>query len=83
MLVKKILWYGCPPLPGIQERLEIRGFSVLENPSLEIIEDRLLNVTLIVVLNHMQDGDNGVQLGYERLQMFIDHGIRVLVLGRQ
>jgi hypothetical protein len=29
----------------------------------------------------MQDGDNGVQLGYERLQMFIDHGIRVLVLG--
>lgn len=81
MLVKKILWYGSPPLPGIQERLEIRGFSVMENPAIEMIEDPLLGVTLIVVINHVQHGDNRAQSGYEHLQLFIDHGIRVLVLG--
>jgi hypothetical protein len=81
MLVNKVLWYGSPPLPGVLARLEIRGFSVVENPPRENINDSLLGVTLIVVLNHPQDGDDWGGLGCDFLPLFIDHGIRVLVLG--
>jgi hypothetical protein len=80
MLVKRILWYGADPLPGIEHRLEVRGFSIEHNPSASLIQDAALSGTLVVVINHAEGDDEHVERAYEHVPAFIDHGIRVLIL---
>lgn len=79
--VKTILWYGRSPQTGIRYRLERRGFSIVENPEREKIEDRLLSVTHIVVIDQTGDLVDETFASYDLIPKFIDHAIRVLVLG--
>lgn len=81
MQVNKILWYGPPPLPGIRERLELRGFAITLNPKKEDLVDGVLAVTKIVVLNHDEDSSDCARAGYKSLRSFVDHGVRLLVIG--
>jgi hypothetical protein len=79
--VKTILWYGRSPQTGIRYRLERRGFSIVESPEREKIEDRLLKITHIVVIDQTGGTVGEAFSSYDLLPKFIDHAIRVLVLG--
>jgi hypothetical protein len=80
-LVKTILWYGAPPLPGEQERLGLRGFTVLLNHPVTEVQDALLCVTLLVVLSYKDGSSVEAEAGFVHLSAFVDHNIRVIVLG--
>ena len=80
---KNLLWYGASPLPGIIDRLEARGFQVVENPSREHIDDPLLGASRIVVINHEDAWSDALGQPYAHLKKFIDHGLRILVVAER
>jgi hypothetical protein len=80
-LVKTILWFGAVPLPGERDRLELRGFSIMQNPTSVEINDALLATTLIVVLNCVNGHVRELDVAYEFMSRFADHGIRLVFLG--
>lgn len=79
--VKTILWYGRSPLAGIRYRLERRGFFIVENPEREKIDNCLLAVTHIVVIDQAGGSAGGAFSNFDLFSEFIDHAIRVLVIG--
>ncbi len=79
----KLLWYGPTPLPGIFDRLNKRGFTVLENPDVADLNDSLLGVTSIVVFSHEANDARFNQVTYRQLPRFINHGILVLILANR
>jgi hypothetical protein len=79
--VKTILWYGQSPLAGIRYRLERRGFTIVENPKRDAINNHLLAVTHSAVIDQTGVTAGKAFLSYGLLPEFIDHAIRVLMLG--
>lgn len=77
---KTLLWYGRPPLPGLRERLQTRGFSLQENPDDEKITNSLLGFSSIVVFNCGVDDVDTELSGYKHLPGFINHGLQILIL---
>jgi hypothetical protein len=77
---KSLLWYGRPPLPGLREKLQTRGFTLLEDPEDATITNPLLGVSSIAVLNHGVDDVDIELAGYKHLPTFINHGLLILVL---
>ncbi|MFL9895902.1 protein kinase family protein [Paraburkholderia sp. RL17-381-BIF-C] len=80
-LINTILWFGAPPLAGEVDRLELRGFRILLDLPATEVHDALLSTTLIAVLGY-KDGDSAAaEAGFSHLAAFVDHNIRVIILG--
>jgi hypothetical protein len=78
--IKKILWYGEPPQPGLRLKLDTRGFELIEEPDSVSIVNGLLANTKVVVLSHTNASIDLELRGYQHLPKFIDHGVLVLVI---
>ena len=80
MAIKKILWYGDAPLPGVFDSFHRRGFELIRDAIDDQIVDVVLANTTAVVLSHTNDTIDQVLAGYRYLPTFINHGIRVIIL---
>ncbi|MBN3804149.1 hypothetical protein GXB81_13980 [Paraburkholderia sp. Ac-20336] len=80
-LVNTILWYGARPLAGELDRLELRGFKILFNLATTEVHDALLSTTLVAVLSYKDGYSTAAEAGFSHLAAFVDHNIRVIILG--
>ena len=77
---KYILWYGESPTPGVDDRLQKRGFEIILNPENGRLDEGLLGSTWIAVINHQGSSSNDPLTPYKQLPKFIDHGIFTVVV---
>ncbi|MCC5051268.1 hypothetical protein LLE70_07195 [Xanthomonas campestris pv. aberrans] len=77
---KNILWFGVRPLPGVVERLELRGFHLLENPEPSKLIDGLLAESWVAVISQDLEVPDDEFDPYKHLERLLDHGILILIV---
>jgi hypothetical protein len=76
MSAKTIIWYGAQPSPGVEHRLDERGFALNLNP--QNIDNPLLSVTAIAVFDLENNSD--IFDPYVKIRDLINHGVRIIIV---
>jgi len=75
-----VIWYGRAPLPGVRDRLVLRGARIVEVQAPRAFVDKELSDAGFVVLNYANDETIAHLPDAKLIRRFIDHGLHLAIV---